>query len=365
MITIQPNIAGYKTAQKRESFNGCDGRQLRAVIMTLNERPIVEEVDKIGQMHGFKVLWLNVQNKISKLCCTKNFVSRYVQDDIMMGAKRKIICDYTSEELARTAGKQFHLKYEVNDKCIPGGDCFLIRNGEKEELFVGQKRIKNRTVEELKQIYNAQKVHLIPPMDYHLDLFIRPLEDKKVLVCDDKYTLTYLRTFRDKLSALLKEGNTDIAAELQEAKDNVSVLYREFKLNCKKNKKNDSQRVQQVLRNAGYEPVSVPGRIYSISELAPDSLVHDLNYMNSIVHKNQNGDLVYITNKSEMDRKLGITQSISERSKMSFEKMFTDAVSPYIKNENIYFVSGKDNSMSAILKDEAAGIHCLCAEVPF
>lgn len=38
----------------------------------------------------------------------------------------------------------------------------------------------------------TDKIHIIPQADFHLDLFIRPLKDKKVLIADDEMMLQIL-----------------------------------------------------------------------------------------------------------------------------------------------------------------------------
>ena len=55
----------------------------------------------------------------------------------------------------------------------------------------------------------------------------------------------------------------------------------------------------------------------------------------------------------------------------SFEKEFKNAISPYVKSENVYFVEGQPqekNGLSShipyLLEKLGGGIHCLCAEIP-
>jgi hypothetical protein len=40
---------------------------------------------------------------------------------------------------------------------------------------------------------------ILPQMDYHLDLFIRPLDKKRILVADDRKTLNVLKEGVQKL----------------------------------------------------------------------------------------------------------------------------------------------------------------------
>ena len=48
-------------------------------------------------------------------------------------------------------------------------------------------------------MYSCDKMTILPQMDYHLDLFIRPLDKKRVLVADDRKTLDVLKDGFQKL----------------------------------------------------------------------------------------------------------------------------------------------------------------------
>ena len=86
--------------------------------------------------------------------------------------------------------------------------------------------------------------------------------------------------------------------------------------------------------------------------------------MNAVVHKKNDGSLVFITNKSGLNDIYGLSKEISEKIDFDFEKMFIKSVEPYIKKENIYFVEGTDNKIATLLETEGGGIHCLCNEIP-
>ena len=46
----------------------------------------------------------------------------------------------------------------------------------------------------LQENFGVKKITFLPQMDYHLDLFIRPLDNKRVLLTDDSLTLKMLET---------------------------------------------------------------------------------------------------------------------------------------------------------------------------
>ena len=121
-----------------------------------------------------------------------------------------------------------------------------------------------------------------------------------------------------------------------------------------------TSKVQEELADAGYNVVKVPGRIFDYINDSDGILPqHILNYMNGIVHENKNGDLVYITNKSNLNKYCGITDNVAQKIGFDFQTEFINSVKDYIKPENIYFVDSK-----MFLKNYEGGIHCLVAEMP-
>ena len=124
----------------------------------------------------------------------------------------------------------------------------------------------------------------------------------------------------------------------------------------------------KVLEDAGFEVIRVPGRLYETRTSGLKNgvfLIQLFNFMNANVLPNKKGELIYITNKSDIDENtFGITPEIEESTGFSVQKSFTEALKPYIKEENIYFVSGDNNIMSENLKKYQGGIHCMCTEVP-
>jgi hypothetical protein len=120
--------------------------------------------------------------------------------------------------------------------------------------------------------------------------------------------------------------------------------------------------------------IRVPGRIYETvfrryggkfsNANFNNDLKHLCNYINANVLINPNGDLVYITNKSSFDKKLGITPKIVKEVGCSFEEAFIESILPYVKREHIYFIKGDKNSLETMLSRLGGGIHCTCAEIP-
>ena len=87
---------------------------------------------------------------------------------------------------------------------------------------------------------------------------------------------------------------------------------------------------------------------------------YENNFINAIVTRNKDGELVYVTNASIFDKKLGITPEIEEITGFSTRKMFIDSISPYIKPENIHFI---DEKLTEQLFKFMGGIHCTATEI--
>ena len=129
----------------------------------------------------------------------------------------------------------------------------------------------------------------------------------------------------------------------------------------------DVKNLCKKIKQTGFEPISVPGRIFTtnLERYNKTSLSHNCNYMNANVLINNEGDLVYITNKSNIDKKLGLESDFTKDFEFRFEKEFIKSISQYIKPEKIYFVDGEDSHISKVmLKEMLGGIHCVCSEIP-
>lgn len=219
-------------------------------------------------------------------------------------------------------------------------------------------------------IFQTDKVHIIPQADYHLDLFIRPLKDKKVLIADDEMTCNILSDGFNKIQKMIISKPQSERMQYKDVFVKVGTYAQEFKNITKQNPYADMKKVEKALLESGYEPIKVPGRLFEIlceKENGADSSQYILkqlhNYMNAIVHINNKGETVYITNKSTLDETLGLTKEIQEETGFSLEKAFRDAVKPYV--DKTYFVSGKNNEIAnELLPKYFGGIHCMTMEVP-
>ena len=176
-----------------------------------------------------------------------------------------------------------------------------------------------------------ENIFILPDAEFHLDMFIRPLEFPYVLVNDEKRTDEILDELKEEF-----KNNRRSLAQIDTIKS---------KLEKRRQKYHGTEEVCQSLKTKGFIPIKIAG-MYGLGEP---------NYINAIVHKNEDG-LIYITNSSKPGTK------IEEALQDIFEKDLKEKC-PEIKR--VHFVSGKKygntNDIMACLSLNG-GIHCLCAE---
>jgi N-dimethylarginine dimethylaminohydrolase len=260
------------------------------------------------------------------------------------------------------------LDYISTHTHIKGGNYFITKGKDgTEEVLIGQNELKKYSMNELQSMFDTDKIHPIPLADYHLDLFIRPLKDKKVLIADDNMMYKILSQGLDRIVDQTQYYNfhQDKSAYLKAFK-NLWQYVNDFSQNMTDNKYAKMEKVKEALSKAGYEPIPVPGRLYhSIIEEKPlrCTLKHDLNYLNAQTLINSKGEVIYITNKSNIDEQIGLTPKIIQHSGFSLEKAATDAIKPYV--DKFYEIGGDNNAIgNEILPKLYGGIHCMGAEVP-
>lgn len=364
----------------QQNFKGYDARPLKGFLMSSNCHGIADEMAAIGKKENFKIFtaydstrggtgefippyknsteglwaqdfWMMVKDKLMVFDCDKksdsiknffklkyDFTEKIVRETeeytFLNNRLRNIMLKVFENPayLSEYNAKQMIIRELQDNAHIAGGNIYLINNGKEDEVLVGEYELDKYTPDEIGGMYCANKVIAVPQMDFHLDLFIRPLDKKRILLADDNLTLDVL-------------------------KKHSSKYAKSFQYEMENNQLAKTDDVAKILENNGYEIIRVPGRIYVEGLKTPENNVylgHKCNYINANVLKNSKGDLVYITNKSDINKEVGF----------DFEKEFIDSISPYIKKEKIYFIHGKDNFVARkMLRDYHGGIHCTCTEV--
>lgn len=409
---------------RQTSFKGYDARPLKGFLMSTNKDGIASAMQKIGEKEGFKIYtavkydrifegvtndlnnvdypwaqdyWTFYKNRLQ----TKEFNSTFksildffkLKEDftekIIFDNNRRIFKEKIKKNRIKTdkaikrqdnkkitdchkEGKELTEKARQTTFHIAGGNLFIVNgNNNKNEIIIGKDVLELYNIEELKGMYDVENVIVLPQMDFHLDLFIRPLDKKRILLADDNLTLEILKNNLQKikdytLKLLYRETRKEwelnnIAAEYEKA---IDYFTKQKNLN----KSAQTKEVETILKENGYEVIRVPGRIYEIEIFLgskKQNLRHLCNYMNANTFINNNGDLVYITNSSNFDSTLGITSELAKEIGCSFEEAFINSISPYIKRDHIYFIKGNNNYLEKeLLHSYGGGIHCTCAEIP-
>lgn len=397
------------------SFRGYDARRLKALCLSAPKKELGMELEKIGQKAGFDVFIPSGRNLLkasdAKYAYASLASSPWAQDIATVSPKKKIITNEYFDDFADNMSRKLGMPKEFNREIPQGGNMYYIKDSDGKDIIIaGQDAKMNiNKLDNPKEILGADKIEYIPQMDYHIDLFVRPLDKKRILLADDSLTINVFNKGIKAIQKLIKKEPEK--TELLTVKENLNKELNKFKKSVLNNVQAPRQEVKDSLENKGFQVIGVPGRIYKTfpepeeiqitdeflneankkysKELAflskfPDEtlafnpflpkpkkvkpeeqqLTHSLNFINAIVTKDKNGEMVYISNKSDFDKRIGLTPEIIKESGFSFEKEFVKSLKPYIKEENVHFVEGKKGEIQDSLENLAGGIHCLTTEIP-
>lgn len=357
------------------SFKGYDARRLQGFMMSTNYCGIADEMQKIGKKEGFKIFSPTINRDYNK--CIENppikskiFLWAWAQD-YWTFVKNKLICkdfdpssysiaDYFNLNFDKT---QIAIKKSAANLCedfedlftevthIPGGNIFMVKKGRADEALVGEDELKKFSLEKIKNIYNVQKVIPLPQLDFHLDMFIRPLDKKRILLTDDRKSLKIL------------EQISKATPKNSESAERIDIIKKSFTKAIKTTKSDiKTYIIEKTLQENGYDVIRIPGRVYSLID--GDTYNH-CNFINANVLKNKRNELVYITNKSNIDDIMMLQPEVKEKLGGGFEEQFIKEIKKYINPEHLYFIDGENNFISkSMLKEFSGGIHCASSEIP-
>lgn len=340
------------------NFKGHEAQPLRGVIVQntayFNGDYLFEELKAIADNYKLNLIKSNIDDV-------------WTQDIITITPKGRVICN--TQGLKNYVTSWLNLK---NDKeNIPheqGGNLFYVKNKKGEQLLltgVSRRNEFNKAIGKSSK-YHAKRIVEIPKADFHLDLFITPIGNNKILLANDTLMLEKMNEMEEKINSLLKSKslNIDLTNKIENVKKKLEKEIKHFKEEIKNNNFAHPDEVRTVLEEEGFEIINVPSRIYT-SDI--DELTHKLNYSNALTFKDKNNEVVFITGKSHLNDKIGITDEVKNLIGMDFESIFVEAVTPHIKKENIYFIKGsddRDNDIDRILWNYGGGLHCMCCEIP-
>lgn len=374
----------------QNTFKGYDARPLKGFLMSSNCYGIADEMHNIGKKEGFRIYSTSsgrFENKCAEIVPPYSETGSIWAQDYWTIVKDKLLT-LEENETAQSILKFFNLKFDSTQKSnreapkfmpmnrdflkflsvyasatlnermhIPGGNIFIVKDGNKDTVLVGKDELKKYDKEDIQTMYNAENVIVLPQMDCHLDLFIRPLDKKRVLLADDKMTVDILNKGLNKLQL-------EDSKEADGAYNTMHGFTRNFQSSIDINNHAQADEVEEILEANGFNVIRVPGRVYETQK--NNFLKQYCNFINANAFLNSNGELVYITNKSNINEHLGLTPELSEKIGFDFEQEFVISISKYVKPEHIYFVDGNKNFVSkTMLTRHQGGIHCACSEIPF
>lgn len=421
-------IKKYSNYTPTPAFKGYEARKLSGVFVT--DKSCADAIKKFTDKTELNVYQPNIASKSIKkelyqLSNENKFL--WAQDYLtFINDKAKAVLfdnsrDFLKRVLRATSDgikKDFNYLPVKAEPHLRGGNFFLCTNkGKKELLIVENKDIYSDEV--LKAIFDVENIIKIPKTDYHLDLFIRPLDDGNILVSDINKTKEGLQKGYEKIKEYFENNNLteEEKEELESIINNIDLAIKKLDITLQFDKYKPQENVDKVvetLKNAGYNPIRVPAAYHYLDGVKTKEKEQELwnkfknnsqllidwsknqseniqenvnnlitletfknknnpyfavdfesfyvnNFINAIVNKKQNGELVYITNAPMLDTELGITKEIEQKTGFSTKNMFIKSVEPYIKKENIYFI---DEKLTQKLFKKMGGIHCVAAEIP-
>ena len=416
-------VNNYKT---QNTFTGYDARRLAGLFVT--DKYCIEQLRRITSQYELDVYTPQIVSKsirkdYADLARKNNML--WAQDFFMFLANKAVLFDASREHLTRVlrgcadgVAKQLKLKPIKMDVHIRGGNYFVCNVNGKRKLIIAEGR-QYLPDELLKISHDVDEICPIPKADFHVDLFLRPLDNGNVLLADNKLTVESLKKLEQGYADLIKQGN--LTKSESEAYTNIveqiSLLLSKFEITEKFDRYKPRETTEEIatrLQEYGFNPIRVPGNYYSldkvktrekeekmmanfeknmaaildVSKAFPQAVrekakihvalqreivkhdphlgvelesFYDSNFLNSIVFKDKNGKLVYITNASLFDRGVGITPEIERKTGLSLANSFIESISPYVDRENIHFI---DEKLTERLFKYMGGIHCSAAEIP-
>ena len=358
-------------------FTGSSARALKGVFMTANWGGIADNLRQIEPKTGLKVFSPDeIGNISSRTSLPESKALPYImwaQDLFNIGEKNLHFESYFNpapKEINKIADKLqsfFGIKKEFFKYHLQGGNHITTEYNGKREVLIGDYDLKYLTKAEIAKRFEADNVVEIPQVAAHLDAFMFVDDKKRAFVCDDELMLqgiakgiNNLRQYIEKNFYNMPESEKFKIFKLDETLRKMLYTFHSI---VKHSPYPVADNAIRALDNAGYETVRIPARIYSFVQ-TKGQIQHQYgtDFANAILHKNQIGDTILITNESANDICFGIDKEIENKIGFSFKKMFTDSVSPYIKKENIHFIQGKNYGVLNLLSN-LGGIHCISSEI--
>ena len=263
--------------------------------------------------------------------------------------------------------EMFRLPIKEIGNHIEGGNYFFIKDGDNDVVLLGNEELCLKKSKSIKEFFGKYKVITLSQPDFHLDLSIRPLNNKRILVNDPKMLMKELNNgIKRAKGVYAKEKDPQLKTvirKLSYLKDEILESNQEY------DTLNKYKTLQQELKYNKFNVIKVPGLIIKPGNgivagqpLFLADIKYKMNFMNAIVHERADKSLVYVAGKSVLDEQLGLTPEIAEKIDFSFERIFKKSLNEIIAPDDIHFVG--DKTISNILKNNYGSVHCLFAEIP-
>ena len=263
--------------------------------------------------------------------------------------------------------EMFRLPIKEIGNHIEGGNYFFIKDGDNDVVLLGNEELCLKKSKSIKEFFGKYKVITLSQPDFHLDLSIRPLNNKRILVNDPKMLMKELNNgIKRAKGVYAKEKDPQLKTvirKLSYLKDEILESNQEY------DTLNKYKILQQELKYNKFNVIKVPGLIIKPGNgvvagqpLFLADIKYKMNFMNAIVHERADKSLVYVAGKSVLDEQLGLTPEIAEKIDFSFERIFKKSLNEIIAEDDIHFVG--DKTISNILKNNYGSVHCLFAEIP-
>ena len=293
----------------------------------------------------------------------------WVQDRLAFFPNKTVESKYLTREDTnlKDIKEMFRLPIKEIGNHIEGGNYFFIKDGDNDVVLLGNEELCLKKSKSIKEFFGKYKVITLSQPDFHLDLSIRPLNNKRILVNDPKMLMKELNNgIKRAKGVYAKEKDPQLKTvirKLSYLKDEILESNQEY------DTLNKYKILQQELKYNKFNVIKVPGLIIKPGNgvvagqpLFLADIKYKMNFMNAIVHERADKSLVYVAGKSVLDEQLGLTPEIAEKIDFSFERIFKKSLNEIIAEDDIHFVG--DKTISNILKNNYGSVHCLFAEIP-
>lgn len=328
------------------NFKGYDAAPLKSVYFRKTTcTPIIEEMQAIAKQEGFEIKTVPGYNK-------------WIQDEATIVEKDSKVHLVASSSVNNNCLNKYRKDGMDTKYCqsgfIVGGDMFIGKYPDgRKWMITGRKFGLGNFKTNASRAYGIDEKNIfqIPKQNFHIDMFMRPIGYPYILVND--FSLVD-ETLDEVYSNLLCDSgfddDTDTDNEIAEF-EQYKQYYEEFKNSLKsRDYYCDTDTICKILENHGFKPIKVAG-VYG----------DEINFMNAIVNKHQDGTMSYITNSSDCPA-ARFYSDIQRKFEMQLKK-------EGLNISNVYFVQGNSkqtsyNYMMDTLLNENGGIHCMCLEEP-